>query len=91
MSFLFELISSFFESISLDNSLNTNKIDGHIVELKKHSWFKDIYEDEKYHRLFFVNRKVRKYLQSRIRVKRIIKSEDAKRKFISFLNQQIKI
>jgi hypothetical protein len=89
MSFLFELISSFFESISLDNSLNTNKIDGHIDKLKKYSWFKDLYEDEKYHRLFILNRNVRKYLQSRIRVKRIIKSEDAKRKFISFLNQQI--
>ncbi|WP_342603847.1 hypothetical protein [Peribacillus sp. FSL E2-0159] len=36
-----------------DNSLDTRKIDRNIEMLKNHTWFKDIYEDEKYHRLFF--------------------------------------
>ncbi|MFJ8265384.1 hypothetical protein [Peribacillus asahii] len=71
------------------NSLDTRKIDRNIEMLKKYSWFKDIYDDERYHRLFFVNRKVRKYLQNTYRVKRIIKKEDFQIKFIKFLNEQL--
>ncbi|MFJ8248143.1 hypothetical protein [Peribacillus asahii] len=71
------------------NSLDTRKIDRNIEMLKKYSWFKDIYDDERYHRLFFVNRKVRKYLQNTYRVKRIIKKEDFQMKFIKFLNEQL--
>ncbi len=36
-------------------SLDTKKIDRNIEMLKNYSWFKDIYDDERYHRLFFVN------------------------------------
>ncbi len=70
-------------------SLDTEKIDRNIEMLKNYSWFKDIYDDERYHRLFFVNRKVRMYLQNTYRVKKIIKNEDFKMKFIKFLNEQL--
>lgn len=70
-------------------SLDTKKIDRNIEMLKNYSWFKDIYDDERYHRLFFVNWKVRMYLQNTYRVKKIIKNEDFKMKFIKFLNEQL--
>ncbi|MGE7762924.1 hypothetical protein [Peribacillus sp. NPDC097895] len=73
-----------------DYSLDTRKIDRNIEMLKNHNWFKDIYEDEKYHRLFFVNRTVRQYLQKTMRVKRIIKREKSQRVFLLFLNNQLK-
>ena len=73
-----------------DDSLNTRKIDRNIEMLKNHTWFKEIYEDEKYHRLFFVDRNVRQYLQCTMRVKRIIKREKSQRVFLVFLNKQLK-
>lgn len=73
-----------------NNSLNTRKIDRNIEILKKYSWFMNIYDDEKYHSLFFGNRKVRMYLQNTYRVKRIIKKEHVRKKFIIFLNEQVK-
>ncbi|MGG4268440.1 hypothetical protein [Peribacillus simplex] len=45
------LLGIFFAGFG-DISLNTRKIDRNIEMLKNHAWFKDIYEDEKYHRLF---------------------------------------
>ncbi|KAA0966245.1 hypothetical protein FQ087_08400 [Sporosarcina sp. ANT_H38] len=70
------------------NSLDTQKIDKNIEMLMQHSWFKNIYDDERYRRLFFGNRKVRKYLQNTYRVKRIIKKEKVRQKFILLLNEQ---
>ena len=81
LDFLLGILSAGFG----DNSLDTRKID-----LKNHTWFKDIYEDEKYHRLFFVNRNVRQYLQSTMYVKRIIKREKSQQLFLVFLNKQLK-
>lgn len=57
--------------------------------LKNYTWFKNIYDDENYHRMFFVNRKVRWYLQSSIRVKRIMKKKKAQKRLIIFLNKQL--
>mgnify|MGYP001071505366 CR=1 FL=1 len=37
-------------------ALNTKKIDSNIELLKQQEWFKKIYTDEKYHRLFITNR-----------------------------------
>ncbi|WP_066394176.1 hypothetical protein [Neobacillus mesonae] len=88
MSLLFEILSYIFDSFGQDHSLDTRKIDQHIKELNNYPWFKVIYDDEKYHKLFFVNREVRKYLQSKFRVKRIIKSKQAQMKFIKFLQLQ---
>jgi hypothetical protein len=78
LSFLIELIAGLF---GYSDTLNTKKIDRNIEQLNQHDWFKNIYEDEKYHRLFFVNKHVRRYLQSTIRVRKIIRSkEEAQRK-----------
>ncbi|MGE6609341.1 hypothetical protein ACQKFG_02245 [Peribacillus sp. NPDC076916] len=50
LDFLLGVLSAGFG----DNSLDTRKIGRNIEMLKNHTWLKDIYEDEKYHRLFFV-------------------------------------
>ncbi|MBY6037574.1 hypothetical protein KUV80_12965 [Fictibacillus nanhaiensis] len=71
-----------------DNSLDTKKIDKHIEQMKKYSWFAALYDDENYHSLFFVSRRVRAYLQSSFRVKRMIHNEKAREKFVHLLNKQ---
>ncbi|MGG1215237.1 hypothetical protein ABHM93_02350 [Micromonospora provocatoris] len=71
-------------------ALNTRKIDRNIELLKNEFWFEVIYNEEKYRKLFFVNRKVRKYLQSTHRVKRLIKKEKVQNAFIIFLNNQLR-
>lgn len=73
-----------------NNTLDTKKIDNNIETLKNYTWFKDIYSDEQYQRLFYVNRKVRQYLQSTIRINRIIKKEKSRKKFLVFLDKQVK-
>jgi hypothetical protein len=87
LSFLIELIAGLF---GYSDTLNTKKIDQNIEQLNQHDWFKNIYEDERYHRLFFVNKHVRRYLQSTIRVRKIIRSKEAQRKLLFLLDKQIK-
>ena len=89
-SFIFELIAGLFGDIGYSDTLNTEKIDQNIERLNQHDWFKKIYEDEKYHRLFFVNKRIRGYLQSTIRVRKIIRSKEAQRKLLLLIEQQIK-
>lgn len=86
---LFEVIAVLLGSIGQDDSLDTRKIDKHIEELKKHKWFREIYSDEKYHRLFFTNRRVRKFLQSRLLTKRMINNSNAQNSFKSLLDKQL--
>ena len=86
---IFEIIAGLLSSIGQDNSLNTKKIDKHIEELRKYNWFNELYDHEKYHRLFFVNRHVRKFLQSTYRTKRLINNPNAQDAFKSFLEKQI--
>lgn len=88
LEFLFELLSDMV-GVST-GALNTRKIDDHIELLKQESWFKKIYGVEKYRRLFVTNRNVRAYLQSTYRVQRIIRSNDAQRKLLLFLDEQFK-
>lgn len=90
LNFLLELIGNVSLSTGLSTTLNTRKIDKNIDTLREHLWFRNIYEDEKYRRLFFVNRHVRSYLQSTHRVKKMISSEKAQQKFIRFLNKHAK-
>ncbi|WP_244933647.1 hypothetical protein [Neobacillus mesonae] len=73
MSLLFEILLYIFDSFGKDHSLDTRKIDQHIKELNNYPWFKVIYDDEKYHKLFFVNRTVRKYLQGKFCVRESLK------------------
>ena len=88
--FLFELIAGLFGSVGNSDTLNTKKIDQNIERLNQYDWFKKIYEDEEYHRLFFVNKHVRRYLQSTIRVRKIIRSKEAQRKLLFLLEKEIK-
>lgn len=87
---IFDFISDIFSSIAYSNSLNTRKIDQNIARLNKTEWFKEIYGNEKYRRLFFANRHVRGYLQSSLKVNRMLRKKDAQHKFIIFLEKQIK-
>ena len=89
-SFIFELIAGLFGSIGYSDTLNTKKIDQNIERLNEHDWFKKIQEDEKYHRLFFVNKRLRSYLQSTISVRKIIRSKEAQRKLLLIIEKQIK-
>ncbi|MGM0922633.1 MAG: hypothetical protein ACQEWW_15680 [Bacillota bacterium] len=89
-SFIFELIAGLFGSIGYSDTLNTKKIDQNIERLNQHDWFKKIYEDEKYHRLFFVNKRLRSYLQSTISVRKIIRSKEEQRKLLLIIEKQIK-
>lgn len=86
--FLSDLLSSMI-GVST-GSLDTKKIDNNIKLLNQQSWFKKIYDDEKYHKLFITNRHVRAYLQSTTRIKKIIRSENAQRKLLLVLNTQLK-
>ena len=71
-------------------ALDTRKIDKNIELLKQQSWFKRIYEVEKYRRLFITNRRVRAYVQSTYRVKKIICSKEAQRKLLILIDKQLK-
>jgi hypothetical protein len=86
---IFEIIAGLLGGIGQDISLNTKKIDTHIEELRSYKWFNDLYDDEKYHRLFLVNRRVRKYLQSRFHIKRMINNPNARNTLKSLLNKQL--
>ncbi|MFJ5764978.1 hypothetical protein ACIP9C_06435 [Lysinibacillus sp. NPDC093210] len=82
-----DLLAAFIPNGSI--ALDTRKIDRNIGLLKNELWFEDIYNEEKYRKLFFVNRKVRRYLQNTHRVKRMIKKEKIQNVFIAFLNKQL--
>ena len=78
--------------ISSPNSrLNTNKIDKNIEKLRELKWFNDLYVDERHHKSFFVNLKVRKYLQSNIQVFRLKNNQKEQQKFNQLLEEVAKI
>lgn len=68
--------------------LNSKKADKHIEELRKHPWFTELFEDKRYHHLFFGNRRVRKFLRSKHRTTKLINNVNAQGTFISFLDKQ---
>jgi hypothetical protein len=90
LNFIFDFIGELLASSSRSNTLNTQKIDRNIDKLKQYEWFKVLYEDERYHRLFFVNRHIRAYLQSSLRVNRIMRDKEAQHRFLRLLDKQIK-
>ncbi|MGG3466853.1 hypothetical protein ABES02_04845 [Neobacillus pocheonensis] len=85
--FLLDLLGALLDGSS--TGLNTRKIDNNIELLKQEGWFKKIYEDEKYHRLFFTNRHIRAYLQSTFRVKKIIRNNSSQKKLLRLLDKQL--
>ena len=66
------VIEALIGSISLSTGLH-KKIDANILYLQQYEWFRIIYEDEKYRKLFITNYKVRSYLQSKLRVRLLVK------------------
>ncbi|MGA3599027.1 hypothetical protein [Lysinibacillus agricola] len=89
---MLDFVSDLLSGILFNGSttLDTNKIDKNIEKLQQYNWFNEIYHDDKYRKLFFANRNVRNYLQNNFRVKKIIKKTQAQKRFISFLNKQLK-
>ncbi|MFC4323260.1 hypothetical protein [Litchfieldia salsa] len=87
---LYEIISGILQSIGQDSSLNTEKIDKNIKQLRKYEWFNGLYESETYRHLFFGNRKVRKYLQSSLTAKKMMRNQEAQEKFKQLLDKQEK-
>ncbi|MDN3449411.1 hypothetical protein QMA09_04360 [Planococcus sp. APC 3906] len=86
ISFLFEVAVSGTGSFA---GLDSKKIDSHIKELNGQQWFNSFYTDEKYRSLFFGNVHVRKKLQNRMYVKRLLVSEKAQKSFEHYLQKQI--
>ena len=89
------IILSLFTSTDLisssNNRLNTNKIDKNIEKLRKLKWFNDLYVDERHHKSFFMNVKVRKYLQSNILVTCLKNNENEQKKFTQLLEDVAKL
>ena len=85
-------ILSILSSVSLldfsgGKGLNTQNIEKNIERLKGYSWFNELYENEEHHRSFFVSLKIRKYLESSLRVSKLIRSEKERDKFILMLEE----
>jgi hypothetical protein len=83
------LIEALIGSISLSTGLHTKKIDANILYLQQYEWFRMMYEDEKYRKLFITNYKVRSYLQSKLRVRLLVKNKNAQRRFLKLVEEQI--
>lgn len=94
ITYLFGVIISLSSSVSPytgSTGLNTKKIDSHIQQLQQYPWFLALYEDDRYHRSFFANKKVRGYLQSSFRVNRLIKNEQTQKSFARLLEKQAQL
>lgn len=66
-------------------SLDTRKIDKNIEKLRTLQWFNDLYESGRHHKSFFTNLKVRRYLESSIRISALKNNEREQKKFIQLL------
>ncbi|MFG3432576.1 MULTISPECIES: hypothetical protein [Lysinibacillus] len=65
-------------------TLHSTKIDRNTERLRQYDWFEEEYQDDRYRRLFFANRHVRKYLQHNRRVNQMMKKKRAQAKCIDF-------
>ena len=70
-----------------NTGLDSRKIDRNINKLKFFLWFNELYEDDRHHSSFFINKHVRKYLESSIRVYLLKSSEKEQKKFIQLLEK----
>ncbi|MFJ5564297.1 nitrite reductase [Lysinibacillus xylanilyticus] len=70
-----------------DTCLDSRKIERNIKKLRLFSWFNELYEDDRHHSSFFINKHVRKYLESSIRVYLLKSSEKEQMKFIHLLEK----
>ncbi len=94
ITYLLGIVISLSSSVSPfagSTGLNTQKIDKNIEKLKQYSWFVNLYEDERYRRSFFADKKIRTYLQSSFRVNHLIKNDKAQRSFSLLLEKQAQL
>ncbi|RIJ66216.1 nitrite reductase [Rummeliibacillus sp. TYF005] len=82
---ILSLLSSTDLISSPNSNLNSKKIDKNIKKLRELRWFNDLYIDERHHKSFFINVRVRKYLQSNILVSRLKNNKKEQQKFIQLL------
>ncbi|WP_205288921.1 hypothetical protein [Lysinibacillus fusiformis] len=78
------------DALNGSTTLHTRKIDRNMERLRQYDWFEEIDHDDRYRRLFFANRHVRKYLQHNRRVNQMMKKKRAQAKFIDFLHKPLK-
>ncbi|MEK8197925.1 hypothetical protein [Lysinibacillus sp. FSL M8-0134] len=83
---LFDFLSGAYSGQS---ALHTRKIDRNIESLQQYEWFHNIYHQDQYRSLFFLYYHVRNYLQSNVRVNRMLKKKQAQERFILFLNKHL--
>ena len=92
---LIGMILSLLTSINLisssSRSLNTRKIDKNIEKLRELEWFNELYKIERHRKSFFINMKVRKYLQSNILVARLKNNKNEQKKFIKLVEDVAKL
>ena len=82
------VIEALIGSISLSTGLHTKRLMLTYFTCKEYEWFRIIYEDEKYRKLFITNYKVRSYLQSKLRVRLLVKIK-CTTKILKLVEEQI--
>jgi len=82
-----ELLSGF---IPLGNrALNTQKINKNIEKLSSHDWFKELYNNETYRKVFLFNRVIRRYLESDRKVDKLVHNLKKREQFLKLLHEQM--
>lgn len=89
MYYIFKFLAMLF-SPGNTMPLDTERIDKHISELRKLQWFEELYQRPEFHRLFFVRKNLRLYLESSWRTRRLKSSKRAQEKFIELLHKELK-
>lgn len=89
LGILLTIISSIVSGVNFfdGKGLNTEKIEKNLEKLKGYSWFNEVYKMEEHQRSFYLSLKIRKYLQSSMRVNRLIRCEKERVKFILMLEE----
>ncbi|MEH7085367.1 hypothetical protein V7139_21865 [Neobacillus drentensis] len=89
ISYILDVIIAITGPLYEWRSIDTRRIDFHIHQLNKLPWFQELYQEEKYRKLFVMNYKTRRYLDSPFRVKRLMNSPKAHLHFLKMLNKQL--
>ncbi|MEH7332038.1 hypothetical protein V7161_05330 [Neobacillus drentensis] len=89
VSYILDVLIAITDPLYEWRSIDTRRIDAHIHELKKLPWFQELYQEEKYRKLIVMNYRIRRYLDSPFRVKRLMNSSKAQLHFLKLLNKQI--
>ncbi|UPO90268.1 hypothetical protein [Niallia sp. Man26] len=89
LSYIIDLIIAMMGSMSNQRTLDTRRVDSHIEKLNQLVWFQQLFAEEKYRKLFITNYKIRQYLDSPFRVKRLENSTKTQERFLKLLNKQL--